>query len=198
MKRTILVIFFFVFVPITFAEILIERSIEKIRLTGQNIERTLNFSGFVIRDLDGTNSAAIRTITIRGRKFYEVNRSALPVFSTTVPGANGRQYKVIAHGSTETNKVQMVKVDALLAKGLNSTLQVSDTRQITYPRVLRGSAQRVDSDGGEYRLAENTLTRSFLQTETQTANALGEDVEAALARLVQRLQAAGYPFFNSD
>lgn len=192
MKRAFFILAVLDFVFTSHADVMIERSTQTMRLTGDNIERTLNFSGFVIRDLDGTNSASIRTITIRGRKFYEVNRDTVPVFSTTVQGANGREFRVIAHGSTETNEVQTVKVDGLLIKGLNTTLQVSMTRQITYPRVLRGSAHRVDFNGGHYRASENTLTRTYSQTETRAANARGENVETALARIVQRLEATGY------
>jgi hypothetical protein len=192
MKRTVLSFSFFLFVSAVLADVLIERSTQTVRLTGQNVERTLNFSGYVISDLDGTNGAAIRTITLGGRRFYEVSRDSTPVFSTTVQGLNGREFRVIAHASTESNKVQTVKVDALLVKGANAALQVSDARQIIHPRVLRGSASRVEFNDGQYRVSENTITRTYLQTETRTANARGEDVEMALTRIVQRLEATGY------
>ncbi len=192
MKRTFLLLSILTFVVAAQADLLIQHSTQTMRLTGENTERTLRFSGWIVQDLDGTNGASIRMIIVGGRKFYEVNRDSIPVFSTTVPGANGRQFRVIAHGSTETNELSAVKVDGLLIKGVNADLQVSDTRHITYPRILRGSAHRLDSDSGNYRLLENAVTRIYSQTETGTANARGEDVDAALARIGQRLEAAGY------
>ena len=174
------------------AELLIQRTQETLRLTGENGERTLTFSGFILRDLDATNGAAIRTIAVNGRKLYEVNRDFRPVFSTTVPGANGRQIRVIADGTTATNELDAVQINGLLVKGVNATLPVSPTRQFVYPRVLRGNSYRVDSEGGQYRVAEIKTTRTYSQTETGGANQRGEDVDAALARIIQRLEAAGY------
>ena len=91
-----------------------------------------------------------------------------------------------------TNELESVQIYGLLVKGVNASLPVSATRQFAYPRVLRGNSYRVDSEDGQYRVTEIKTTRTYSQTETGMANARGEDVEAALARIVQRLEAAGY------
>jgi hypothetical protein len=192
MKRTLSILSLFLLASATFADVLIERLTETSRLTGQGIERSVKVQGYIIRNLDGTNGAAIGTFTINGRKFYEVNRDFTRVFSTTVQGANGKEYRVVTDSTTESNDVQVVKVRGLLLKGLNTTIRVSDSREIVHPRVLRGSSHLVEFNGGIYRVTESALTRIFSQTETREANARANTVDEVLARIVQRLEAAGY------
>jgi hypothetical protein len=192
MKRTLVLLCLLALPGFARADLLIQRIQETVRFTGENGERSLTFSGFVLRDLDLTNGAAIRTIAANGRKLYEVNRDFRQVFSALVPGANGRLIRVIAEGVTKTNELDAVQIDGLLVKGVNATLPVSATRQFAYPRVLRGTSYRVDSEDGQYRVTEIKTTRTYSQTDTGVANGRGEDVEAALARIVQRLEAAGY------
>ena len=192
MKRTLSILSLLFIVSSAFGDLLIERSSQTVRLTGQSIERTLKFQGYVIRDLDGTNGASIRTFTAGGHKLYEINRESTPVLSATVRGANGRQFLVVTAGNTESNDVQIVRVRGLLVKGLNTSIPVSDSREIVYPRALRGSSHQVDFDSGQYRVTETLLTRMFSQTETRDANARGNTVDEAVTRIVQRLEAAGY------
>jgi hypothetical protein len=191
MKRTLLSLIVFTALAAR-SEVAVERVTRTSHYTGQGVERTLNWRDIIIRDLDGTNGAAIETIVIKGHKLYSVSRDSSRVFRSTVRGLNGRNYTVVTQGITETNETQVLKVDGLLARGLNTTLQVSEARQITYPRVFRGAAHRVELDSGEYRVIESTYTRLYSQTETREANARGNDVEAVLTRMVQRLQASGY------
>jgi hypothetical protein len=192
MKRTLLLLTALGFIITSRADVFIERASQTSRYTGQGRERTLHLNNILVRDLDGTNGAAIETTVINGHKLYHVNREGTPVFRTTVRGARDREYTVVTLGTTETNDTQVVNVSGLLARGLNTTLQVTDSRQLTYPRVLRGSAHRVELSEGEYGVSETTYTRIYSQTETRDANKRGEDVDAVVARVVQRLEATGY------
>jgi hypothetical protein len=192
MKRTLLLLAAVGFIITARADVLIERASQTSRYTGQGRERTLRLNNILVRDLDGTNGASIETTVINGHKLYHVSRDGTPVFRTTVRGARDREYTVITLGATETNDTQVVQVSGLLARGLNTTLQVTDSRQLTYARVLRGSAHRVELNEGEYVVTETTYTRLYSQTETRDANTRGDNVEAVIARVVQRLEATGY------
>jgi hypothetical protein len=192
MKRTLLLLAALGFIITSRADVFIERASQTSRYTGQGRERTLHLNNILVRDLDGTNGAAIETTVINGHKLYHVNREGTPVFRTTVRGARDREYTVVTLGTTETNDTQVVNVSGLLARGLNTTLQVTDSRQLTYPRVLRGSAHRVEFSEGEYGVNATSYTRIYSQTETRDANKRGEDVDAVVARVVQRLEATGY------
>ncbi len=174
------------------AELLIEKFSGTSRFTGGGVERALVINGFVVVDLDGTNGAAIETVNVGGRKFYAINRESVPAFRTLIQGTGGREYTVVSYGGMASNEVQVLKVDGLLSKGLNAQLQISDSRQITYPRVLRGSNHRVEFKDSVYRVFETTMTRIFAQTDTRAANARGDDVDSAMAILVQRLERAGF------
>jgi len=192
MKRTFPLLIFFGFILVARADVLIERMTQTARYTGLGSERTLRLNVFIVSDLDGTNGAGIATTVINGHKLYSIDRSSTRVFRTTVRGARDRPYTVITQGTTETNETQVLKVDGRVARGLNTTLQVTPSRQLTAPRVFRGSTHRVELQDGEYRLIETTSTRIYSHTETRDANASGEDVEAVVARVVQRLEASGY------
>jgi hypothetical protein len=173
------------------AEIVIERFTQTAKRTGEGVERTIRLKGWIIRDLDGASGASIATTVINGHKLYLVDRGTTRIFRTTISGKNGREYTVITQGVTETNETQVLSVSGLLYRGLNTTLQVSESRQLTYPRSLKGTAHRVELQDG-YILDETTSTRTFSQTETRASNGLGDDVEAALAKIIQRLQQKGY------
>lgn len=192
MQRTLVLMVLFGLAINARSDIFIERGAVKIQYTGQGIERTVAFKEVILRDLDGTNSASVATTVIRGHKLYFVSRSRTRVLRENLRGMNGRIYTVIARGLTESNGVQVLNVEGLLVKGLNTTLPVSASRQLTGPRVFRGAASRVEFDSGEFRLTETSYTRTYSQTETRAANALGEDVETALARIIQRLEKFGY------
>lgn len=174
------------------AELLIEKFSGTMRYTGANIERTLRISGYIVADFDGTNGAALETANVGGRKFYAINRDSVPAFRTTMQGTRGRQYTVGAYGATETNEVQLLRLDSLLSKGLNTELPLSDSRRVIYPRVMRGSNHRVEYTNGTYRLLQSTVTRTFAQTDTRAANGRGDDVETALGRIIERLERSGY------
>lgn len=191
MKRTLIPLLLLVAI-IARSEIVVERVTRTLHDTGLNREQTFNLRDIVIRDLDGTNGVLVETTVIRGHKLYSISRSSVPVFRATVRGLNGREYTVVTQGLTETNETQVTRVDGLLARGLNTTLPVSEARQITYPRVFRGSNHRVELSGSEYHVLEASYTRIFSQAETRDANSRGDGVETALSRFVQRLQAGGY------
>jgi hypothetical protein len=192
MKRTLSLLVLIVLPLIASADVVIERATVTVHFTGQGIDRSLRFRDVVVRDLDGTNGASITTITIGGRKLYSINRGGVQVVVENLRGPNGRTYTVIARGATETNEVQVLRVDAMIAKGLNGTLRVTENREINSPRVFRANVNRLEFDDGEYLLTEAKETRVYSQTETRAANANGEDVEAVLDRLIQKLQASGY------
>jgi hypothetical protein len=192
MKRTPLLVLFLLAAFTARAELLIEKFSGTSTFIGDGMERTLPIRGFIVFDFDGTNGAAIETANVGGRKFYAVNREGVPAFRTLVQGKNGREYTVASFGGIETNETQVLKVDGLLAKGLNAQIQLSDSRQVTYPRVFRGSNHRVALENSAYRVFETKLTRIFSQADTQAANARGDDVEAALANLITRLERSGY------
>lgn len=193
MKRTFLSLALLWLLPLFCrADVLIERFTQIATRTGEGSQQTIRVKGWIISDLDGTNGVAIGTTTINGHKIYIVDRTSTRVFSTTIDAGNGREYTIVAQGETETNELQVLTIDSLLHKGLNTSLEVSAGRQITGPRVMRGSANRVEAVGGGYRLDETTSSRVYGQTETRAANALGRNVEEVLAEIIQRLQKAGY------
>jgi len=193
MKRTFRSFIALCFLPLLcHADVLIERFTQVATRTGQGSQQTLRLKGWIISNLDGTNGAAISTTTVNGHKLYFVDRESTRVFSTTIDAGNGREYTIVAQGETQTNEVQVLKIDALLYKGLNTSVEVSAGRQIIAPRVLRGTASRVESAGGGYRLDETSSSRVFSQTETRAANGLGRDVEAVVAEIIQKLESAGY------
>ncbi len=193
MKRTIFSLIAFCFLPVLcHADVFIERFTQVATRTGQGEQQTLRLKGWIVSDIDGTNGAAIATTTVNGRKFYFVDRSTTRVFNTTVDAGNGREYSVVTQGETETKGEEVLKIDALLYKGLNTSVEVSAGRQIIVPRVMRGTSSRVESVGGSYRLEESSSSRVFSQTETRAANGLGRDVEAVVAEIIQKLEKAGY------
>jgi hypothetical protein len=192
MKRTSVMLLLFITLT-AHADIIIERIGRTVHETGLGREVTLKLREMIVRDLDGTNGAAIATTVINGHKLYSISRSpTTQVFRTTVRGSRDREYTVVTQGVTETSETQILKVDGFLARGLNTTLEIGEARQIRYPRVFRASTHRVEQKDGEYRVIQSTYTRLFSQAETRAANAQGEDVETALARMVQRLEASGY------
>jgi hypothetical protein len=192
MKRTLPFAILFFLVASARADLLIERFSGTTRYTGAGTERTLRISGYIVVDFDGTNGAAVETANLGGQKFYAINRESVPAFRTTVQGTRGREYTVGAYGATETNEVQLLKLDGLLSKGLNTELSLSESRRVVHPRVMRGSNHRVEFTDGAYRLLQSSVIRTFAQTDTRAANAAGEDVEVALARIIARLERAGY------
>jgi hypothetical protein len=193
MKRTFLPIIALCVLPLLCrADVFIERFTQVSTRTGLGDEQTIRLKGWIIRDLDGTNGAAIATRTVGGRKLYFVDRESSRVFRTAVNAGNNREYAVVIRGETETNEVQVLKIDAVLYKGLNTSVEVSPSRQITAPRVLRGTANRVEAAGGGYRLYETSSARVYSQTETRAANGLGRDVEAVVEEIIQKLENAGY------
>jgi hypothetical protein len=192
MKRTFLSLVLCSLPLLCHADVFIERFTQAATRTGQGSQQTLRLKGWIVSDLDGTNGAAIATTTVNGRKFYFVDRESTRVFNTTIDAGNGREYSVVAKGETETNEVQVLKIEALLYKGLNTSVEVSAIRQITAPRVMRGANHRVEAVGGGYRLDESVSTRVYSQTETRAANGLGRDVEAVVAEIIQKLEEAGY------
>ncbi len=193
MKRTLLSLFILCSLPVfCCADVFIERFTQVATRTGEGSQQTLRLKGWIVRDLDGTNGAAIATTTVNGHKLYIVDRTTTRVFRTTIDAGNGREYSVVAQGETQTNEVEVLKIEALLYKGLNTSVEVSASRQITAPRVMRGAAHRVESLGGSYRLDETSSTRVFSQSETRAANGLGRDVEAVIAEIIQKLENSGY------
>lgn len=192
MKSTLALVALFILTLNAHSDVLIQRGTFTARFTGQGIERTLRFKEIIVNNVDGTNGASIITAIINGNKIYSVSTDTTKVVVETLRGVNGRVYTVIAQGVTETNDTQVLKVDGLLVKGLNTTLPVSDSRQLNGPRVFRGAASRLEYDSGEFRLMETSNVRKFSQTETRAANALGEDVDTVVAKLIQRLEDSGY------
>jgi len=193
MKRTFLSLIAFCFLPLLcHGDVFIERFTQVATRTGLGEQQTIRLKGWLIRDLDGTNGAAIATRTVNGHKLYFVDRESTRIFRTTVDAGSNREYTVVIRGETETNEVQVLKIDALLYKGLNTSVEVSASRQITAPRVLRGTSSRVEAAGGGYRLYESSSSRVYSQTETRAANGLGRDVETVVAEIIQKLESAGY------
>jgi len=182
----------FALVAVTHADVLIENVTQTIHLTGQGSERTLKLRNYVVADLDGTNGAAISTTILGGRKVYHISYDSTRVVSVTLRGLNGKVYRVITLGVTETNDTQVLKVEGILARGLNTALPVSDSRWLTYPRILRGSGHSLELVDGEYGLSETSYVRTYAQTDTKAANARGDDVSAVVARILQRLEKSGY------
>jgi hypothetical protein len=193
MKRTFLSLIALCFLPwLCRADVFIERFTQVATRTGLGEQQTIRFKGWIISDIDGTNGAAIATTTVNGHKLFFVDRSTTRIFNTTIDAGNGREYSVVAQGETETKGEEVLKIDALLYKGLNTSVEVSASRQIIVPRVMRGTSSRVEFVGGSYRLDESSSSRIFSQTETRAANGLGRDVEAVIAEVIQKLEKAGY------
>jgi hypothetical protein len=192
MKHTPVLLALFLIAFNGYSDVIIQRGTFTARFTGQGIERTLRFKEIIVSDLDSTNGTSIITAVINGNKIYSVSTESTKVVVETLRGVNGRVYTVIAQGVTETNDTQVLRVDGLLVKGLNTMLPVSESRQLNAPRVLRGAASRLEYDSGEFRLMETSNVRKFSQTETRAANASGEDVDTVVAKLIQRLEDSGY------
>jgi hypothetical protein len=191
MKRTLVLLSLVLLTFTTRAEVMVERVSGTLRGVGAGVEFSARLGGFIVSDENG-NGVGIETAIVRGRKLYAINRERSEAHSFELTGTGGRTYRVATKGVVVSNETQVIRVDGLLVKGLNTQLEISEATVLTRPRVARGRNHRLELVNGQPRLIEAEYTRTYFHSETRNANARGDDLETVVQRLLASLARQGF------
>ena len=177
------------------AELLIYRTTEVNRVTGNDRFRTFVQQGYTVYDI--TNSRA--TFLLRcgaGTNLVTTNEvTNVVVAESTGPGHSS--ITTLAGSNTDTND----NLNFFFVKGRNSPLMLSSNSVVTAPRNAEGIARKItftDDAKTNAVTAESSLILHFDSKLTTTNNNSGLSYTDVLSNLVSRLQPNDHPHHDED
>lgn len=192
----------FAFVPagLTQAEIAVYHGNQVVKTTSANPGYTQPERLIQIVDWDTAQIVQIRFGVKQFKKTFTVSE-ATPVVITEVGNSRGKKQNVtvLAQALTEIDLVTGdTVVTSLLQSGFNSTTGKPKEAEIAArPRLLKQTASRVDAiaDPGSSQtsgaLVEIKGTLHLRVADTDLSNQAGDDLSAAVARVVEKLISEG-------
>ena len=171
------------------AELIVYKGTAPITYIGQDQTLLVNFKMFLVVDHDTANVAELLYANGHGTKLYSTGTET-NLHVVDVTGANGRIYTALSRQLSQCDIDSGSTSEGVFVRGISSPIPVSTNTTISFPKTLTSEEHGYDPD--LVILVNGTLSVSFDKKDTLISNTAGDDLAAALARLVTYVQSLGY------
>ena len=172
------------------ADVMIFNSTSTNRAIGGGQTLTVVGTGRTVMDVDTRTNVTVSWFTLKGRKYYGVDRTQAHV--ATVTAAGGAKHTVIGYANMGNDTNGLYHVREGYARGQNVAAAIRPTRSINFPTTLALTSRSIQEGPNGPIASEETGVAKFNQAGTQIANAANETVDAVVTRLVGNLRAQGF------
>ncbi len=176
--------------PLARADVIIYRMLESNRTIGYDRNRTGTAAGYMALDWDTGEIRILRAQTLYGSKqFTVINPQGVRVYVAN--GPNGSTYTVISRYEEKTAPFTEV-MDVLY--GVDKVLAIRPDRRVYSPATIKGSLRNilVGDNEDDVELTTSTTTSTYLNKETQAANAANQTVDGVMERYRALYLSRGY------
>jgi hypothetical protein len=189
MKSLLFVLALFLFTSSSSAQLVRYSITGSTRIFGNANDYTIRLSGgAAVVDLEARVALAVTWWNESGRKYYSVEPFINMVIAP-VRSRNSTNYTAIMTGRMDEG----IFGTGSYHKGQNTTMKVSNTQTIVFPKVFNGITRTVDYVPGSASYAvEGESKLTFDQAKTIAANNAGQSLTEHIEAQVVALRAQGY------
>lgn len=192
MKKVLIGLFLLWTCAASMAEVVIYSFNERGNLIGQGKTRSFVAKGYLVFDSNTKDFFSIGSFMLDGQKRYAFT-TADNFFYGIATGANGIQTFYIMKTLQQTGQNNYLQLEGVVMKGATSTLKVSSTKTVNFPKVMQGTSFIAGSSDVDFPIiGETTMKAAFLQKDSQASNAAHEEIEDVFARMKQDMESKGF------
>ncbi len=172
------------------ADVIIFRMVESNQTIGYDVVRPGTAAGYIVFDADTLDMRVLRAnIVNRSRQFTISSPQGARFY--VAKGPKGSTYTIVTRYQ-EKNEPYTEILDTMY--GRDSILAIRPDRLVYFPKLMKSAPKQliVPESEDDVILVTSTVSATYLGRETQSANAAGQSVDAAMERFRALYLAKGY------